>query len=130
MSVTIKRKIGWAGSGSRAVIKLNGEKVAKVSENQLVKIDIPNNDAKLKVSLMGMKSNEFEVRDGDIIEITPTKWYRNMSKAVLILGPLLGFIYILSPSIWKVFVIICWIAFLISLFLIDGFHLTVLGDNS
>lgn len=130
MSVIIKRNIGWIASGSRAVIKLNGEKVAKVSENQQVKIDIPNNNAKLKVSLVGVKSNEFEVKDGDVIEITPTKWYKNISKAILILGPLLVFISALSPSAWSVFIITSGIAFLISLFLIDGFHLNVLDDKS
>lgn len=129
MSVTIKRNTGWSGSGSRAVIKLNGKKVAEVSEKQEVRIDIPNEKVKLRISLMGIKSSELEVKDGEIIEITPTRWYKNLNKIILILILLSAFVSGLFPSVRKsIFIMTLWILLLISLFLIDGFHLSVLEN--
>lgn len=74
MSVTIKRKTGWFGMGVKIAIKLNNEKVAKIGYDQEIELDIPSKGAQLKVSQQGVKSNELEVKDGDIVEITTLKW--------------------------------------------------------
>lgn len=41
MGVTMIRHTGWYGGGTALVIKINGEKVAKVNAEKLVYVDFP-----------------------------------------------------------------------------------------
>lgn len=74
MPVTIKRHTEWMGTGSLMTVKVNGEKVAKVGNNQKIKIDIPDGSVQLSVSQMGSKSNTIEVEDGEMVEIIDNLW--------------------------------------------------------
>lgn len=73
MSIKIKRNTGWLGTASKIAIKVNGEKVAKVSNNQEMDIEIPDETAQLKTTHFMEKSNEIKVNDGDVVEITTRK---------------------------------------------------------
>ncbi len=73
MSITIKRKTGYIGMLTKIQIKLNDEKVASIENNQQIDIQLPEGKALLKVTQFGTKSNEIEVKDGDIVKITMTK---------------------------------------------------------
>lgn len=73
MAVTIKRKTGGAGAGSKMAIKVNGEKVAKIAHQQAIELNIPGESALIKVEQFGIKSNEIEVRNGDAVKITTAK---------------------------------------------------------
>lgn len=128
MSITIKRSTGWQGSGSKIKIKVNGKKVASVAENQAVVVELPHDQADLKVSQFWSKSSRIAVEDGDIIELLPTRWYRMHSLLFIVVMVLSIFI----PEFYR------WIAIffvspllLISSFLFDGFYLKVLerGDQ-
>lgn len=69
MSITIKRNTGWEGSSTKMKIIVNGEKVAAINKNQTLEVELYGAENSLKVRQFGMRSNEIEVRDGDILEV-------------------------------------------------------------
>lgn len=73
MSVTIKRKTGTLGMGAKFSVKVNGEKVTKIAYEESLKLDIKDDSALLKVSQFGSRSNQVEVKNGDVVEVTTTK---------------------------------------------------------
>ena len=123
MTITIKRNTGWQGSGSDIQIKVNGEETASIAENQHLEVELPNDKANLKVSQIGIKSNEIEVKDGDIVEIISTMWYRlNLPLFIIVMA-----LSILFPGLYRLIAIFSLCSLLvISLFLVDGFYLKVL----
>lgn len=73
MAVKIKRKTGFAGSGSPLTIKVNGEKVGRIGHNQeIVLNDIENNDV-LQVSQFLSKSKEIKLKGEETIQIFTPK---------------------------------------------------------
>lgn len=123
MTITIKRNTGWQGAGSNIQIKVNDEKVASISENQHLEVELPHDKAHLKVSQIGIKSNEIEVKDGDIVEIISTSWYRmNFPLFIAVMA-----LPIFIPGWYRLITIFSLsLLLVISLFLIDGFYLKVL----
>lgn len=124
MSVTIKRNTDWVGRSINVAIKLNDEKIAKIGYNQKIKLDIPNESAQLKVSQQGTKSNIVEVKDGDVVEITTSKW-----TYVIVLLP--AFLVMLPIFSFNMFLCLISIIFLsiISIFFIKGFNLEILDNK-
>ena len=124
MSITIKRNTGWVGSGSKIQIKLNGEKVASVKENQQVEVELQNDKAFIKAVQFVAKSNEIEVKDGDILEITATKWYKISIPVILVAFLLKKFT---SESIYITTIINSIVVLsIISILLIDVFYIKIL----
>lgn len=76
MSIIIKRNTGWLGVASKIQIKLNGQRAASIKEKEHIEIEIPEGKANLKVTQFTANSNKITVKDGDIIEITSTPFYR------------------------------------------------------
>ena len=74
MSIKIIRNTGFTGMAVRFAIKVNGKKVAKISHQESLELQFVDKDALLKVSQLGITSNELKVSDGDIIEIKTGKW--------------------------------------------------------
>lgn len=122
MSITIKRNTGWQGMASKMQIKVNGEKVARVEEKGQTEVELLGNRAYLQVTQSGVKSNEIEVKDGDIVEITSTKLYRMSWPLFIITMTILN---ILIRDLTYRLIIIIGILYTVSLLLIDGFHLKV-----
>lgn len=123
MSVTIKRNTDWVGRSINVAIKLNNEKIAKIGHNQELKLDIPNEGAQLKVSQQGTKSNTVEVKDGDVVEITTSKW----TYLIIFLPAFLVMLPVFSFNMFLRFIFII-ILLMISIFFIKGFNLKIL-DN-
>lgn len=73
MSVIIKRKTGFLGMASKISVKVNGEKVSKIANDESLELDIKDDNASLRVSQFGSRSNQIEVTDGDVVEVTTTK---------------------------------------------------------
>lgn len=119
MSIRIERNTGWMGMGSKIQIRVDGEKIASVSENQYVQVELPGDKAHLKVTQFGVKSNEIEVKDGDIVKIMSKRWYR-MSVPLLI--SIMIFTNLILDLKYRLIVIVLYI---ISSYLIDGFYLEV-----
>jgi len=123
MSIKIKRNTGWQGSGSNIKIIVNGEEVASVPENQQVEVELPHDQAHLKVSQLGISSGEIEVKDGDRLEVIPTRWYR-MNFPIFIAMLVLS---IFIPGLYRLITIFSLsLILVISLYLTDGFQLKVL----
>lgn len=124
MSVTIKRNTGWFGMGVKIAIKLNNEKIAKIGYDQEIKLDIPSEDAQLKVSQQGTKSNGLVVKDGDVIEITTSKWIYLLVllPAFLVMLPIFS-VDIVTRGFFMIILLI------ISIFFINSFKLKILDNR-
>ena len=72
--VRIKRTTGISGAGSRIKIYVNDEKAATIKQNKQVELDLPSNQARISVSQLGVHSNELDVKEGQVIEITTRSW--------------------------------------------------------
>jgi hypothetical protein len=126
MTVTINRKTGWSGSNSTISIKLNGEKVKKIKHNQEVNLAIQNDSAHLKGGGFGAKSNKIEVKDGDVVEITTTKWGYISYYFYLVFLIIMFFII----EVYSELLIIIPTLLFISFLLINTYHLNILDDKS
>lgn len=127
MSITIKRNTGWIGMGTNIQIKLNGKKVAKVGENTQIEVELPEDKACLKIKHVGVKSNEIEVKEGDVIEIKQTKWYKWSFPLYFVFLILSMFIF--DPTKRLMIVITIGILYLISLFIKEGYYLKVINER-
>ena len=123
MSITIKRNTGWFGMATQIQIKVNGEKIASIADKQHVEVELPDNKANLKVMQTGIKSNEIEVQDGDIIEIRQTRWH--LMSFSLMMAVMFLTIFIPSLTYRLIATLSLGVLLIINLFLIDGFYLKV-----
>ena len=76
MSIKIKRSTGWEGSATKMQIIVNGEKLATINKNEILEVELPSDKNSLKVRQFGVRSNEIEVKDGDILEVKYKVWYQ------------------------------------------------------
>lgn len=127
MSVIIKRKTSWLGMGSKMAIKVNNEKVSKISFRQEQEITIPGENAVLSVSQYGSKSNKITVTDGDVVEIkTATLTY--IAFALL-------FVYIFTNSALQnpfyeaLFLTVIFGLLILSFFVLNSFKLRKLNSQ-
>ncbi|MFL2105912.1 hypothetical protein [Desemzia sp. FAM 23991] len=91
MSVTIKRKTGTLGMGAKFSVKVNGEKVTTIAHEEAIELDIKDENASLRVSQFGSHSNQIQVKDGDVVEVTTTR--------LAYLAFLIPFIFIIVSNI-------------------------------
>lgn len=123
MSIIIKRNTGWIGSLTKVQIKLNGEKVASIKVNQQVEVELLNDKAYIKATQFGTKSNEIEVKDGDILKISTTKWYRIGIPITIIVFLFNNFI---PDSMYRIAALIIAVLSTISILFINGLYIKVL----
>ena len=125
MSIKVIRKTGWNGMGMFIDIKINGKKAARVIEKGESIIGLSKDSAKLQVTQLGLRSNEIEVKKGDIIEIQSTKWYR--------FSPLLFWILMIGTFIFTdmrqitLIVAVFGVLTIISMFLFKSFKLNIIN---
>lgn len=128
MSVTIKRKNGLLGVASKMSIKVNGEKVTKIANEEVVDIDIDAESTLLRVTQFGTRSNQIEVKDGDVVEINTTKIYY-----IIFLFPFISLIVSNSlqdqPYTLNTFLML-FLGMLLILFLFEGYHLKKIDNKS
>lgn len=128
MSVTIKRKTGLSGLASKMSIKVNGEKVTKIANEEVVDIDIDAESTLLRVTQFGTRSNQIEVKDGDVVEINTTKIYY-----IIFLFPFISLIVSNSlqdqPYTLNTFLML-FLGMLLILFLFEGYHLKKIDNKS
>lgn len=128
MSVTIKRKTGLSGVASKMSIKVNGEKVTKIANEEVVDIEIDAESTLLRVTQFGTRSNQIEVKDGDVVEINTTKIYY-----IIFLFPFISLIVSNSlqdqPYTLNTFLML-FLGMLLILFLFEGYHLKKIDNKS
>lgn len=120
MTITVKRKTGWLGMGVSLMIKINGEKTAKIGYGEMLEVAIPDKSAQLKVSQSGARSNEIEVRNGDTVEITTSK-SSYVIWLLLVIAPAL--LHIFTDSL--IIFIVAFILLAIGIFLVNHFKLSI-----
>lgn len=99
MSITVKRNTGKLGVASKIKIELNGEEVDTIMHKNRVKVEVPEGKSNLKVTQLGSSSNEIEVSDGDIVEITATDYYIKSERLTLPIGFIVGIIILFAPNL-------------------------------
>lgn len=113
--------------GSKIHIRVNGEKVDSVMENNSVDVELPDDIGHIKVTQFGLKSNEIVVEDGDIIQITSTKWSKMSYPLIMITFILTIFLSNLTYRLTVFFIV--WLLLVISVYLFNGFQLSVLREK-
>lgn len=74
--ITINRQTGFIGVGLGMSIKVDGEKVEKISENQTREVALTHDKATVKVRQLGIKSNEIEVSGGEHLILKTRPWVK------------------------------------------------------
>ncbi len=115
MAVKIKRHMGWINSGSKINIKIDGETVDTLSENDCVYVTLPEEASVIEFRLFGMKSRKVKVSENDTIKIQAARLNKFIS--IFLLG-MISLSYII-PEGYRVAVIIS----IISLLIITNFFL-------
>ncbi|MCA9765249.1 MAG: hypothetical protein KC455_02400 [Carnobacterium sp.] len=92
MAITIIRRTGVIRMTGALAIRMNGVKVGQVRTEQRVKVNLPSNTAKLKISQSIINSNELAISDGETIEVTTPKWSGFFLFLIIIFPSLLNFI--------------------------------------
>lgn len=127
MSIIIRRSTGWAGSASLIQIIVNGEKVAGIMENQSLEVELPDGKINLKAKQFGVKSNEVEVRDGDILEIKRTRWHRMIFPLMIAIQ--FSIIFIPSLAYRLITLLFFSVLIIISIFFIKGFNIEIINRD-
>ncbi len=127
MSITIYRKTGWMGSGSKIDIKMNGEKIGRIEENQEVVVNLSERNGTIKVTQWGIKSNELEVQDGDRVKIKPTPFYIASMPLILLLNFMNIFIHDFEYKTVVFLMILFFIVF--SMYYFNMFNLELVEDK-
>lgn len=74
MTVKIKRNTGSVGPMGTFNVLVNGEKTATLPDTEILELEIPDDEAVIQLSQMGVKTNEMNVKDGDRLEVSTTFW--------------------------------------------------------
>ncbi len=128
MAILISRNTGMFGSGTKIQIKINGKKIARINENSNMEIELPDDEAYLKVTQLGLKSNTVAIKDNDMIKITLKKGYKLLSIVIMITFILSIFAPFLSNEIAITFFFL-WLLMIIISFLSHPFHLNISTRN-
>lgn len=126
MSIKIIRKTGFMGMAVRVAVKVNGEKIAKISHQESLQLNLKEKEALLRVSQLGTISNEIKVNDGDVIEVKISNW-SYLFVFLLFFNILLSFFNIHSGYQIAVMVIVV-ILWLLTLFVLNGFWLRKINE--
>lgn len=128
MSVTVKRNTGTLGMGAKFSVKVNGEKVTKIAHEEAIELDIKDENASLRVSQFGSRSNQIQVKDGDVVEVTTTR--------LAYLAFLIPFIFIVvSNTVENVYYststfVLMVLLMLVILFMFNCYRLKVVGRKT
>ena len=127
MSIIIRRSTGWVGSASLIQIIINEKKAAGIMENQRLEVELPDDKTNLKAKQFGVKGNEIEVRDGDILEIKRTRWHRMIFPLMIAIQ--FSIIFIPSLAYRLITLLFFSILIIISIFFIKGFHIEIINRD-
>ena len=127
MAIVIKRCTGWLGKASKIAIEIDGIKVAKVKGREQITVKLPHDGVNLSVSQPGgVTSNKIEVKDGEVINITSTKWMNISFFLPILIIFLTNFISNTTVRIFSLVIIV--VLFIAAVFSMDYLHLEI-TDN-
>ena len=121
MALTVIRHTGWFGIATKLSLKINGEQVARIAHEQELKLDLKSAPSTLRVSQLGIRSNEIEVQEGDTVMIKNSIWtyiFIVLFALILLLNFVEGFYQL--KSIASILVLVFAIG---SLFFLDTYRL-------
>lgn len=133
VSITIKRNTGWLGVASKIQIKLNGKRVGSIKAKQQIELEIPEGQSNLQVTQFINKSKQILVKDGDVIEITSTAFYRKMDSLSLPIGFIMGviLIFLIQELIYRLILVAVFLAIILIFQLVfKVFNVKVVTDKT
>lgn len=112
MSVRLKRDTGMVGVMGNLSVKMNGEKVEKIKNQEILNIDIPDEGATIQLSQLGAKTQEQLVREGDRLEVKTTFLGKYGIFIVILLSAVLGVFFnnYVRVSVFVVYIIAILVA--------------------
>lgn len=121
MTTKITRKTGIIGTVARLTIRVNGEKIAKIANNETLELNLPEEKSYLKVTQAGSKSKEVEIKRGGTYQVTTNSWSKNI---LLLFILTMVFSHFFQDSLMKTtIVIILLLAVVISCFVFNFFEI-------
>lgn len=127
MSVTVKRRTGWVGSGSGMNILLDGQKVATVRQNGSARIDLANEAGRLSVRQLGTKSSDISVSQGDVVLVETSWFHRNSFFFIMLINFLAIFFDQLKHRL--LFLGLVSLILIVVFIFHEGFRLRILPDG-
>jgi hypothetical protein len=129
MAITIKRRTGLLGKASKIAIEINGIKVAKVNDREQITVELPHDRVNLSVSQPGgATSNKIEVKNGEVINITSTKW---MKVSVFLPLPALFLTNFIPNITYRIISLVTIVVlFIAAAFLMKYYHLEIIDKKN
>ncbi|MBC9824219.1 hypothetical protein [Carnobacterium inhibens] len=128
MSITVVRRTGLIGTILKMTIKINGERVAKIANDQKLEMSIPNNVVQICATQSGVKSNTIEVKDGERVQIKSNKWSNRIYVLYYII--FITGIFASNPLYKSIALLMIILLGFILLFIVNAFQLTILDDKT
>lgn len=129
--ITIKRQTGFIGMGLGMSIKVDDEKVGRISERDTQELAISGDKATIKVTQLGIKSNALEVSGGEHLILETRPWVKY---AIIIMFLSIFFVSLISyPGIlaYKFFIyILIFSAYLGSFYFFDAYELKLISSST
>jgi len=115
MTVKIKRNTDFVGTMAKFKVIVNGEKVGTIGHEEFLEVEIPDDEAVIQLSQMGVRTNEMNVKDGDRLEVSTSNWGKYGVFAVI-------FLFLISrlfaPNVIRYGL---FLLYFISAFVVNGF---------
>lgn len=122
MTIVIKRCTGWLSKASKIAIEIDGIKVAKIRDKEQLTVELPHDGLNLSVSQPGgVTSNKIEGKDGEVINITSTKWMNISFFLPILIIFLTNFIS--NPTVRIFSLVIIVVLFIAAAFSMNHLHL-------
>lgn len=131
MAVKIKRKTGFAGSGTPLTVKVNGEKIGKIGHNQEIVLDNIEDNDRLQISQFLSQSKEIKLNGDETVQVSTPKLASLATILSIIAIPLISIIVPNDTLSFTLFMVV--LAFIIVVTLVKPqFQLEVIdkGQNS
>lgn len=128
MSITVVRRTGLIGTILKMTIKINGERVAKIANDQKLEMAIPNNVVQICATQSGVKSNTIEVKDGERVQIKSNKWSNRIYVLYYII--FITGLFASNPLYKSIALLMIILLGFILLFIVNAFQLTILDDKT
>ncbi|GAA0353422.1 hypothetical protein GCM10008932_03100 [Alkalibacterium iburiense] len=74
--ITLNRQTGFIGVGLSMTIKVDDEKVESILENHTREVELNRDKATIRVTQLGIKSNEIEVSGGEHLILKMRPWVK------------------------------------------------------
>lgn len=129
--ITIKRQTGFIGMGLGMSIKVDDEKVGRISERDTQEVALSGDKATVRVTQLGIKSNALEVSGGDHLILETRPWVKY---AIIIMFLSVFFVSLISFQWMLAYKFLIYIlifsVYLGSFYFLDAYELRLISSST